>query len=282
MSRLQKKCLVASAALHTLLLLVLLIGPAFLVSKTKPAPDMPVLDYIPAILIDEALSGGGTPNAVLPPPNAQPLGPVAPPATQPPKAAPQPELKKHQPKETEAPETKPDKPSPDAKNKLEVGDKKLVTRWSPKKSAPKQTPSKNDAESDARQSHAERQALFNGVLERLQKNAPSSTVIGIPGPGGPAYANYGQVIKSIYEKAWNRPTEAEHESDEVDVEVTIWRDGTVIRSKIVRRSGNPALDKSVENVLERVRTVPAFPAGAKDDQRTFNITFRLKANRLLG
>lgn len=277
MSRLQKNCLIGSAALHALVLLILLIGPAFLVSKSRPATDLPVLDYIPATVIDEALFGGGAPNAVLPPPNARPPGRVSPP----PAPAPPPEPRQPQ-RQTESKETELDRRSPRARNPVDVSKAKLVQRRPPRPDTPKPTPSTPDRDADARRAAAERQELFNGVLERLQQNAPSNTVIGVPGPGGAAYAHYGQVIKSIYEKAWNRPAEAENATDEVEAEVTIWRDGTVIRSKILRRSGNPALDKSVESVLERVRTVPAFPDGAKDDQRTFHITFRLKANRLLG
>lgn len=278
MSRLQKKCLIGSAATHALLLLILVIGPGFFVSKSKPVSDLPVLDYIPATLIDEALFGGGTPNAVLPPPRAQPAGPVSPPA---PRTAPPPDPQPR-PRETKPKATESESPPPRTKNAVDVSDAKLVKRRPPKPGASKPAVSKDDREADARRAAAERQELFNGVLERLQQNAPSATVIGVPGPGGAAYANYGQVIKSIYEKAWNRPAEAENETDEVEVEVTLWRDGTVIRSRVIRRSGNAALDKSVENVLERVRTVPPFPEGAKDDQRTFHITFRLKANRLLG
>ena len=52
MSRLQKKCFLASASLHGLLFLVLLVGPAFLVSRDR-IDDLPTLDIIPAKLIDE-------------------------------------------------------------------------------------------------------------------------------------------------------------------------------------------------------------------------------------
>ena len=66
------------------------------------------------------------------------------------------------------------------------------------------------------------------------------------------------------------------------VKVVIARDGSVITDAILKRSGIPALDKSVENALNRVRQLPPFPEGAKDAQRTFIINFNLKAKRLLG
>src|SRR5262245_22806196 len=77
MNRLQKKCFIASASLHGLLVLILLVGPAFLASKSK-LNDMPVLDVIPSRLVDEAFSGGGNPKAPPPPP-----APSVPPVPQP-------------------------------------------------------------------------------------------------------------------------------------------------------------------------------------------------------
>ena len=51
MNRLAKKCFIASAALHGLLFVVLLVGPAFL-SQKNAVNDMPVLDVIPYISSD--------------------------------------------------------------------------------------------------------------------------------------------------------------------------------------------------------------------------------------
>ncbi|MBI2925670.1 MAG: TonB family protein [Verrucomicrobia bacterium] len=283
MNRLQRKCLLASAALHGLLLLVLLVGPAFFVARQKPANDLPVLDYIPFKVIDEAMFGGGTPKAVLPPateqpPAAQPPAPVPPrPVVTPPQDSKPPPKK---PADAKATDTKSKPPS--SKRSIDLDLKDRVTRKSPGKTASKESRAKADAKDDARQAAAAWQSLVKSAQQNLQQNLKPGTVIDVPGPGGEAYANYGQVIKSIYERAWHKPSEAADDSAEVEVEVTIWRDGTVIRSRIVDRSGNTVLDKSVQSVLDRVRTVPPFPEGAKDDERTFNITFRLKNNRLLG
>ena len=62
-----KKCFVASTGFHLLLVVILVVGPAFLASKSK-ADDSPILDVIPTKLIDEAFSGGGNPNGTPPPP----------------------------------------------------------------------------------------------------------------------------------------------------------------------------------------------------------------------
>jgi TonB family protein len=67
------------------------------------------------------------------------------------------------------------------------------------------------------------------------------------------------------------------------VSVTIARDGTVVEAHVTRESGSAATDRSVREVLNRVKFIGVpFPAGSKDDQRTFIINFNLKAKKLLG
>ena len=95
MNRLQKKCFVASAGVHALLLVILLVGPAFLTSKSK-LDNSPILDVIPGKLIDAAFSGGGNPNG-RPPPPAPPEPPQR--AVTPPAPAPEPDPPKDEPKE---------------------------------------------------------------------------------------------------------------------------------------------------------------------------------------
>ena len=62
----------------------------------------------------------------------------------------------------------------------------------------------------------------------------------------------------------------------------IARDGKVASSRILQSSGSPAVDRSIQTTLDRVTFVAPFPAGAKDSQRTFTISFSLKAKKLLG
>ena len=57
MSRLQKKCLVATVGFHLLLVLVLVFGSAFFVRHAKP-DETQVLSVIPANLIDAAFNSG--------------------------------------------------------------------------------------------------------------------------------------------------------------------------------------------------------------------------------
>ena len=80
MNRLQKKCAIATAGFHLLLLVILFVGPAFFWSREKQ-DDTPVLDMIPAILVDSASTGvkdaqPPPPTPVVVPPQPAPPEPV--------------------------------------------------------------------------------------------------------------------------------------------------------------------------------------------------------------
>ena len=102
------------------------------------------------------------------------------------------------------------------------------------------------------------------------------------GGGGPSYANYAQVVKSIYTHAWIAPNGVDDDEATAKVSITIARDGTVISARLIRTSGNAAVDRSVQATLDRVTFIAPFPEGAKESERTYKINFNLKAKQLLG
>ena len=301
MNRLQKKCLVASMAMHSLLLVILLVGPAFLSSK-KVSNDLPVLDVIPSRLTDALFFGGGNPNA-QPPPPATPAPQVPhpnPPTPQPtepepvtPKprteTKPPPEPKQTKPEPTpvtvkaETPKISTEKPKPQIKV-----DPKITTRTPKELADDKAKREKEEARererelTEARQRAAKQiDARLSGSLRSLSTNLSSSTKIEVLGPGGEAFANYGQVVISIYKRSWRKPAGIE-ETVVVKTTVIIARDGKVVSARIADRSGNPTVDKSVDQVLKDVKFIAPFPEGAKDEARTFNIDFELKPTQLTG
>ena len=81
MNRLQKKCVIATAGFHLLLLVILFVGPAFFCAEPKP-DDTQVLDVIPANLVD-ARSTAASANAQPPPPAAAHPSPQPPADPQP-------------------------------------------------------------------------------------------------------------------------------------------------------------------------------------------------------
>jgi TolA protein len=136
------------------------------------------------------------------------------------------------------------------------------------------------AVAEAQRMQVIRSQRFNGAIAGLQKGLSSTTSVSVPGTGGATYASYGQFVDLVYRAAWApfKPQETGDKSASVMVKIIIGRDGRVISSEIVRRSGNAALDKSVRSALDRVRTIGRpFPEGATDEQRQFDIEFNLES-----
>ena len=180
-------------------------------------------------------------------------------------------------------ERKREKPKPEIKVETKIVKRPETPEKKTVKPEENQTKARARAEAETRRRTAQQiLARINGSSQRINENLSRGTTIEPPGPGGEAYANYTQVVKTYYDQAWIDPEEVSEDATTVKVKVVIARDGAVITDAIIKRSGIPALDKSVENALNRVRQLPPFPEGAKDAQRTFIINFNLKAKRLLG
>lgn len=292
MNRTQKKCLIASTGLHLLLGLTLIFGPGFLSSRDK-ADDLQVLDFVPAMAIDGNATGGGGPRmrppsptppaAQSPPQQAQPPPPVAP--------APQP---KPQPVRTEQPEPpKIEKISPEAIAPLKEKKPKIVVNTDEVVRNANEIAEARAAaakrERDAARAEQRRLAMALGRATRdLNSSFSSGTDIKFNdgfGGSGPAYANWLQIVKSIYFNDWSGrvPDGATDDSAVATASVIIARDGTVISSHITQTSGSPEVDKSIEATLDHVRFTTPFPESSKEDQRELEITFSVKAvKQLLG
>ncbi|HTY88331.1 MAG TPA: TonB family protein [Candidatus Acidoferrum sp.] len=269
MNRLQKKCVAVTVGIHLLLLTILIVGPAFFAPKPK-ADDLPVLDVIPANLVDAAFNSGVA-NAAPPPPEpvAPPQPPLPVPVVTPPPAPDKVEPVKPPDKLTPAdlkPLDKTTKPEP---RKPEIS-LKPVTRTAPK-------PSPN-ANADA--NNAARARAIRAALKNLNRNLTSATTVDMPGNSSVAYANYASAVKSIYEQAWILPADVSDNAN-TKVSVTIANDGTVISARIITPSGDAGLDASVQRTLERVKFIAPFPDGATDKERTYTINFNPQVKRLL-
>ena len=292
MNRFQKKCFIGSTGAHLLLVVVLFVGPAFLTSKSK-VDDMPLLDFVPWKTVDAMVSGGGNPQAR--PPAAIPTPPVpAPPVVTPPSPPVRAERTPERIKEPEPPKDTPKEvvktpPSesfemsrtPPKQRKLPNVSTRVVNA---KTDTPKKSP---QADSQQQQADAQRRALANAIssaAHSVRDEVSAATTVDTnygPGGGGEAYANYAQVVKTIYERDWVLPDTAAEDAI-TKVRVTIASDGRVVSAEIVRGSGERGVDKSVQLTLDRVRFIRPFPEGSKDKERTYTINFSLKAKRALG
>src|SRR6266571_7505950 len=279
MSRLQKKCFIVSAGVHLLLFVILLVGPAFLSSKSH-SEDAQTLDFYPSKLIDAALMGGGNRNA-------NPPAPVQPPL--------QPPVQAHQASAEKSRE--PDPPKQIAKTKI---DPDSVETPEPKRHKPQislelktrtETSTKSKSKSIRTDTQAQEKQIadnrsrqakqLRSAADSIRENTSSATSIVDPGPGGggPSYASYAALVKTRYENAWQEPNDAANDNAITKVSVTIGCDGTVYSSRITRASGDSQVDRSVQQTLDRVTFIAPFPEGFKEKQRTYIINFNLKAKR---
>jgi len=77
------------------------------------------------------------------------------------------------------------------------------------------------------------------------------------------------------------PDNAQNDEANTKVTVTIANDGNVISARIITPSGDPGVDASVQQTLDRVTFVAPFPEGSTDKERPYTINFNLKAKRML-
>jgi len=290
MNRLQKKCFIGATGLHLLLVVILLVGPAFFVADNK-IDDSDVITFVPDILTDEKFSNPGATAprpAPQPQPQPQPPQPQPQPIVEPPKPQPQPEPQPQpdpDPPKIETPKV--NRPDPDSletkpeKKKPQVKVSNTVVKLKP--TSKTTTASKETAQATANQ---ERQQQVASALRSIRGNLSATARVELPeGPGGgsgASYASYASEVRRVYTEACRIPPDVEDESAIVKVRVTIARNGNVISSSIVSPSGSAQLDRAIQATLDRVNFVAPFPQGAKDSQRTFVISFDLKAKKLLG
>jgi TonB family protein len=133
----------------------------------------------------------------------------------------------------------------------------------------------------------ERLTAFNKAVGELGKGLTSGglAMSDFPGNGaggGPGAANYSQAVLGAYDDAWNPPAELAADAAVAYVRVTVHRTGRIVDARIITRSNNALMDRSVQNALEAVKSLPPFPEGAKDLERVFKIEFNLKVKRGIG
>ena len=298
MNRLQKKCLIATAGLHLTLILVLVFGAAFFTEHSKP-DETQLLDVIPANLIDAAFSSGVK--------GAQPPPPTPP---QPPQPVQQPQPPQPKPEPVKQPDPEPVKPAPTLVQKMEDFFKPAPKKLTPEDVKPVETEDKTPkpkheikvdltkqvvrntskptpdttAADDAREAKRQRDAkakALKSALASIKENSSPLTEINLPGNSSVAYANYGAAVVSTYHQAWIAPDHMASDSAVVRFSVIISRDGNVISSRIVKSSGDSAVDRAVQRMLDRVIFIGEFPDDSKDKQRTYNIDFNASRTSML-
>ena len=272
MTRLLKKCFFLSVGLHVLLVAVLILGAAFLVTQPEKVPA--VLSMIAPSELENLLNPPAPaqtkpninrPSAVRhtqvtpPRPPVKPI--VQPPRVTPPKPKPTPRPKKPTP-------TKPKlktKPKSTAKTPSQI----RVNIGNPKNHTNKTRPTPSRPVNPAVSSKE-----VSNALKGLN-NLSAKINVQVSGSNRAAFATYAQHVVAVYRRAWQPLIPKNLARTRIaEVSVTIDRIGRVIRASITRRTGDAALDKSVQRALDKVRSVgKSFPSGSRDAQRTFILDF---------
>ena len=298
MSRLQKKCFIGATSVHLLLLATLVIGPGFFSKETVDESE--VLTIIPLMATESGPAGGGAPSAPVQPTPPTPAPPtpaiqetprtpevrrVDPPPSRPPEPIAKPEPEKPSKPDRESLDPKPEKPVKPKTHEVSVN--KNVVTISKDRRQPSTAPSTADADAkEERERAAAAAKLLANAGNRIKSGLSQSTQVNMPegtGGGGFSYASYALIVKTVYTQAWSIPNDVTDDEAVVKVSIVVARDGNILSSRIITESGSKLVDRSIQNALDRVTTIGvAFPAGAKESQRTFNISFSLKAKKLLG
>ena len=288
MTRLQKKCLIAAAGTHLLVVVVVLCS-GFITAKPK-VDDSQVLEMISPTVLDHVLNTGvASPQPPPPAPPVQKPPEPTPPIPDPPK----PEVKPlPQPKPDPEPIKLPDPvkpldnpdiqiPKPPKQKHIVKVNKDIITVDN-KQVKQEAAEAKAQAEREAKREAQRKADLFRKAASNILQKSSPSTQIEMKGTSSVSFANYASLVKSRYDGAWSPPDDMASDDVTTKVSVTISRDGSVVSARIISRSGEARVDASVQRALDRVDFIGPFPDGAKEKERTFIINFNPQARRLNG
>jgi TonB family protein len=270
--RLQTRSLVTSAVAHALLLALLLMAPGFRRARQDRLLSGPPLELVPGALVDATLARAATTSrtpAQTPRPRQQPQH----------RAPARPESERPEPpREPErapfARERPPERPVPRAREEARRFD---LSKARSIRELDSRTDSRQErrAESNARlRMRALDRQLASAAGSLARAAAAGAVEIQISGGGGSANAWH---IRNAYDAAWLTPANVSDTLATTEVEVVVRGDGTVARSRIVRRSGIEALDRSVERALREVTRIEPFEPFPSGESITFTIAFNLKS-----
>ncbi|MBN1106798.1 MAG: TonB C-terminal domain-containing protein [Deltaproteobacteria bacterium] len=165
--------------------------------------------------------------------------------------------------------------------------KKTVEKVTPKTETPKVSPNElldKAISKIARKVKSENQDHLNTAISRLQAKVgggpgqgPGGGGIGAgQGMSGGPMALYQMEVEARIRSNWSYPVAMDKKDLEAVVVLLVRQDGTILKSRIERRSLSALFDESVIKAVERSNPLPPFPDTYRMSQDELEITFNLK------
>lgn len=235
-----KGSLVASLVLHGGVLLLALVLPLLAkgCAARKPNQKLMFVEFTVAV-----------PPAAPEPPVTEPAPPDPAPVPEPPPPPPKDDIPEP-PKKTDPPKKDPPKPpEPPKPPKVIKQTNRVVRTQTPPNAPPPKGPTLSDKQ----------------IADLLKKGAKIGTTTSIPtDTASQALGAYSNHVRDRLYAAWNQPESLKNLPGLVTtVQITIQQDGRVGNGKILRSSGNSAMDNSVLKAVRTVKAMHALPTGVK-------------------
>jgi len=91
--------------------------------------------------------------------------------------------------------------------------------------------------------------------------------------GSLAINMYKMKVETLIKSNWTYPGEQDIEAV---VLIKIRKDGTVLETSFIKRSGDKVFDESVQTAIEKTKSLPPLPEGYKENYEEIKINFNLK------
>jgi len=149
---------------------------------------------------------------------------------------------------------KPDKKTPVTPKKKVEKSTKVVKKTSSAQTTPQKTLSEDE------------------IKKLLSRGAKPSDHTFVPDDDSICF----EMIRVAFYNAWNQPSSAEAGNSVAEVKITFSADGSVMDSKLAKRSGNSVFDESVVTAMGAVKKVSGLSASFLSRHRSVNIAFKVE------
>ena len=224
------------------------------------------------------------------PPKPEPPPPPEPPKPEPPKPEPKPVPKPPEPKPVpkppepkpvpKPPEPKPEPPKPQKPKPPSIAERIAEAR---KKQAAQQTvvpprpvQPRQTVKAVSQQELAKRMGNVGKVSSTKPVNVTSGLTSRFATPQEESVNYADNFVRPTYYQAWTPPRVGDRRPTPVVVELDVQSDGRVISARITRRSNDPLMNQSVENLIRDVRQFTPFQqAGVRSSSLHIIVTMEI-------